>query len=203
MAFSNFKTVKQVIQKYPVRIRKDRFLPDIPLELPEWFIENLNFALDNRTMFENEIFFCESFIFPFLQQTWKRHEQLKLWSHQELFYDDNLSGEPDYLVSAWRDEVIDKPINTPLLAVVEAKKQDFEGGWAQCLVEMIACQKLNPDENLTVYGIVSTGIFWEFGKLEQEVFTQHTLSYSVTDPKKIFGILDYLFAECEKQIQIP
>jgi hypothetical protein len=200
MPFSNYKNVKQVIQKYPVRIRKNRFLPDIPLELPEWFIENLNFALDNRTMFESEIFFCESFIFPFLQQTWKRHDQLKLWSHQELFYDDNLSGESDYLVAAWRDEVIDKPINTPLLAVVEAKKQDFEGGWAQCLAEMMACQKLNQAENITIYGIVSTGIIWEFGKLEKEVFTQHTLSYSVTEPQKIFGILDYLFAECEKQI---
>jgi len=67
---------------------------------------------------------------------------------------------------------------------------------------MMACQKLNQDDHLTVYGIVSTGITWEFGKLEQEIFTQHTLSYSVMDPKKVFGVLDYLFSECEKQIPI-
>ncbi len=202
MPFSNFKNVKQVIQEYPLQLQQGRFLPDVQLELPEWFMENLNFALDKKTIFENEAFFCESFIFPFLQQTWKRHDKLKLWSHQELVYDDKLYGEADYLISVWPASVINKPINTPLLAVVEAKKQDFEGGWAQCLAEMIACQKLNQDENITVYGIVSTGIFWEFGKLEQEVFTQHTLSYSVMEPKKVFGTLDYLFAECEKQIQI-
>ncbi len=200
MPFSNFKNLKQVIQKYPLKLRRERFLPDLSLELPEWFIENLNFSLDRNNPFEKEVFLRESIIFPFLQLAWKRHPQLELWALQELFYDDNLSGEPDYLVAAWRDEVIDKPINTPLLAVAEAKKQDFEGGWAQCVAEMIACQKLNQNENITVYGIVSTGLFWEFGKLEKEVFTQHTLSYSVTEPKKVFGILDYLFTECEKQI---
>jgi hypothetical protein len=201
MPFSNFKNLKQVIQKYPLKIRKERFLPEVQLEPPEWFIENLNFSLDRNNPFEKEVFLRESLIFPFLQLAWKRHQHLELWALQELVYDDNLCGEPDYLVSVWRDEVIDKPINTPLLAVAEAKKQDFEGGWAQCVAEMIACQKLNQDENITVYGIVSTGVFWEFGKLEKEVFTQHTLSYSVTDPKKVFGILDYLFAECEKQIR--
>ena len=201
MAFSDFKNIKQVLQYCPtVKLRLARFLPDVQLELPDLFIENLNFALDKRTMFENEQFFCESFIFPFLQQTWKRYDKLRLWSHQELVCDDKLSGAPDYLVSRWQGEIIEKPINTPLLAVVEAKKQDFEGGWAQCLAEMMACQKLNQDENLTVYGIVSTGILWEFGKLEKEVFTQHTLSYSVMEPQKVFGTLDYLFAECEKQI---
>jgi len=112
-----------------------------------------------------------------------------------------LSGEPDYFVSAWRDEVIDKLINTPVLAVVEAKKQDFEGGWGQCLAEMIACQKLNQDEKLTVYGIVSTGLSWEFGKLETNIFTKHLLSYSISDPQKILGNLDFIFAECEKQVQ--
>jgi hypothetical protein len=201
MAFSNFKNVKQVIQEYPLKIRRARFLPEVQFELPEWFIENLNFSLDRNNPFEKEAFLRESFIFPFLQLAWKRHQKLELWSHQELVCDDKLYGEPDYLVSVWRDEVINKPINTPLLAVAEAKKQDFEGGWAQCLAEMIACQKLNQDDRFTVYGVVSTGIFWEFGKLEEEVFTQHTLSYSVTDPKKVFGILDYLFTECEKQVQ--
>jgi hypothetical protein len=202
MAFSDFKNIKQVLQYCPVvKLKLARFLPDVQLELPELFMENLNFALDKRTMFENEVFFCESFIFPFLQQTWKRHDKLKLWSHQELICDDKLYGEPDYLISGWSGEVMEKPINTPLLAVVEAKKQDFEGGWAQCLSEMMACQKLNKNDHFTVYGIVSTGIIWEFGKLEKEVFTQHTLSYSVTESKKVFGILDYLFTECEKQVQ--
>lgn len=202
MAFSNFKSIKQVIRQYPLKIRSERFMPDVPIEGPAWFMENLNFSLETQGFDENEFFFSESFIFPFLQLAWKaHHKKLKLWSHQTLTYDDDLSGEPDYFVSAWRDEVIDKLINTPLLAVVEAKKQDFEGGWGQCLAEMIACQKLNQDEKLTVYGIVSTGLSWEFGKLETNIFTKHLLSYSISESQKILGNLDFIFAECEKQVQ--
>jgi hypothetical protein len=201
MAFSNFKNIKQVIKQYPLKIKQDRFLPDSSIEIPEWFIDNMNFSLDTQAIDENEFFFRENFIFPFLQQTWKRHHQnLKLWSHQTFAYDDNLCGEPDYFVSALRDEVIDKLVNTPLLAVAEAKKQNFEEGWGQSLAEMIACQKINQDDQLTVYGIVSTGIIWEFGKLEHNTFTKHPLSYSIAEPQKIFGNLDFIFAECEKSV---
>ena len=142
-----------------------------------------------KSVDENEAFFCESFIFPFLQQAWKRHRKLKLWSHRTLGYDSVLFGEPDYFVSAIIEDVIDKLINKPLLAVTEAKKEDFTKGWAQCLAEMIACQKINEDESIVVYGIVSTGIFWEFGKLERNIFTKHLISYSISDPNKVFAIL--------------
>lgn len=201
MAFSNFKSVSQVIELYPLILKRQRFLPNVSIEVPEWFLENLNFSLDKQAEEENEIFFRESFIFPFLQQAWKPYQNLKIWCHQKLIYDDKLCDEPDYLVSTWREEAISKLVNTPLLAVSEAKRQDFEEGWGQCLAEMIACQKTNQDENLTVYGIVSTGIFWEFGKLEQNIFTKHPLSFSIAEPQKVLGNLDYVFAECEKQIQ--
>ena len=200
MAFSHFKSIEQVIQQYPLKIRQAQFLPNQPRELPDWFIENLNFSLSQQPIQPSEAFLCESFIFPFLQQAWKHHPKLILWSHRSLTYDNNLFGEPDYLVSAWRDEVIDKLINLPLLAITEAKKQDFESGWGQCLAEMIACQNINQNENITIYGIVSTGILWEFSKLERNIFTKHAISYSVAEPQRIFGILDHIFTACEQQI---
>ena len=200
MAYSDFKSVEQVIQIYPLQIRPERFIPDLQLELPSWFIENLDFLLDRQAIQESETFLRESFIFPFLQQAWKRHGTLKLWSHRALNVDNELYGEPDYFVSAWIDGVTDKLVDRPLLVVVEAKKQDFEGGWAQCLAELIACQKLNQDETVTVYGIVSTGLIWEFGKLETNIFAKHPLAYSITDPAKVFGILDFIFTACENQL---
>jgi hypothetical protein len=200
MAFGEFKNLKQVLQLYPLKMRTEKFLPDVQLEVPEYLRENLEFSLYwQGTAYQSEAFFCESFIFPLLQMAWKRHKQLALWSHQSLVYDTKLFGEPDYLVSVWRDEAISEFVNTPLLAVAEAKRQDFDSGWGQCLAEMIACQKLNQNDNLTIYGIVSTGILWEFGKLETNIFTKHLLSYAISEPQKILGLLDYLFAECEKQ----
>ncbi len=43
---------------------------------------------------------------------------------------------PDYILAkqSVRGKII---FGKPLLAVVEAKKDDFEGGWAQCLLEIL------------------------------------------------------------------
>ena len=201
MAFSDFTNIEQVIQLYPLQITRKNFIPDVVFEPPTLFLEDVNFSLEKQAVQESKMYFRESFIFPFLQQAWKRHPQLKLWINHTLKHDDTLFGEPDYFVSAWAEkEVIDRLVNRPMLAVVEANKQDFEGGWAQCLAELIACQKVNADEHLTVYGIVSTGIIWEFGKLKQNVFTRDPLAYTIAHPQKVLGILDYIFDACEKQL---
>jgi hypothetical protein len=90
----------------------------------------------------------------------------------------------------------------PLLTAFEAKRQDFEEGWGQCAAEMIACQKLNSDEALTVYGIVSTGLIWEFGQLTGNILIKHPDPYSIQQPAQILGVLNYLFEKCERQIQL-
>jgi hypothetical protein len=201
MKFSDFQSIEQVLAKYPLNVRQERFLPEVRVEPPSLFLENLSFSLDMKAVDESETFFSESFIFPFLLQAWKRHRRLKLWSHKTLALDSELVGEPDYLVSAQIEGVIDRLINKPLLAVTEAKKEDFTKGWAQCLAEMVACQRVNQNEDMVIYGIVSTGIFWEFGKLTGKVFTKHTLAYSINEPEKVLGLLDFIFSECEKQIE--
>lgn len=64
---------------------------------------------------------------------------------------------------------------------------------------MIACQKINEDDTI-IYGIVSTGLVWEFGKLEQNRFTKELYPYTISDPAKVLGALDYLFSPCQKQL---
>lgn len=201
MSFSDFQSIEQVIRKYPLQIRQERFLPDDELPLPDWLEENVQFALETKSVDESEAFFTESFIFPFLQYAWKQHRRLKLWSHKTIVCDSDLYGEPDYLVSVPSEGVIDHLIATPLLAVTEAKKEDFTKDWGQCLAGMIACQRLSGSPPLVVYGIVSTGLFWEFAKLDGTLFTKHSLSYAIGDRRKIYAMLDYIFRECEQQAQ--
>ena len=202
MAFSNFKTVEQVLQHYPLKLVRERFLVETKVNLPDWFLDNLNFALEKQVEGENEIFFRESFIFPILQHVWKQHDALKIWAHRMLRYDDELNGEPDYFVSRWPDTVTDRVVLTPLLAVIEAKRQDFEEGWGQCLAAMLACQKLNAAENITVYGIVTTGLVWEFGKLSDSCFSKDPLAHSLDNPQKVAGLLDRMLALCEQQLHV-
>jgi hypothetical protein len=200
MKFSDFQNFEQVIAKYPLHVQQEEFLPEASVELPNWFRENLRFSLDMKSVGESEVFFRENFIFPFLQQAWKRHQRLKLWANKPLALNGELAGEPDYLISARIEGVVNKLINKPLLAVAEAKKEDFEKGWAQCLAEMIACQRLNQNEAVVIYGIVSTGLVWEFGKLAGNVFAKHPLAYSISEPEKVMGLIDFVFSECEKEI---
>ena len=49
------------------------------------------------------------------------------------------------------------------MIVVEAKKNDFDQGWAQCLAELVVAQKINQDAKRPVYGIVTDANLWQFG----------------------------------------
>jgi len=204
MSFSNFKNVEQVLKKYPHQYLRASFLPqELTLTPPDWFVEETQFALSTQTEIENEAFFRENFIYPLMKLVWRNHLQLKLWINQSLFFNDELSGELDYMLSYWpKETVIESFITRPMLAVVEAKQQNFIRGWGQCLAEMIACQKLNDQPDQTVFGIVSTGLTWEFAKLQRQIFTKDLYTYSISDLPRLLGLLDFVMTECEKELQL-
>ena len=64
-------------------------------------------------------------------------EKLKIWKGAAL-ETDVTSGNVDYLIAERK-----RYLEAPFLCIVEAKKDDFEQGLAQCLVEMQACQIQN------------------------------------------------------------
>ena len=200
MAFSQFKNVNMVLEKYPLRMKRESFLPEHTVDIPMWLQENIHFGLEKKQINDNEYFYQETFVYPLLLEAWKRHRQLQLWSHQAIYYTDELSGEPDYLVSYIPDTVIHHLITQPMLAIVEAKKENFTEGWGQCLAELVACQRLNEDRDLVVYGIVTTGELWQFGKLEQETFTQHPFPFTIDHLNSILGGMDWILSTCEEQV---
>ncbi len=200
MPFSNFQTIGQVISKYPLEVKQESFLPEVEAKLPDFLLENIRFSLKERSPEDNEAFLAESLIFPLLQQAWKGHPKLKLWSHRTISYNDELLGEPDYLVAAKPEGVTDRFLVAPMLAIVEAKKEDFDRGWGQCLIGMLTCQKINNDDNLPIYGIVSNGLAWQFGKLEGKTLTQQPVLYGINDPEEVYGLVNFVFAECERNL---
>ena len=82
------------------------------------------------------------------------------------------SGFPEYIL-ARRSPLGKVVFDKPYFLLVEAKQDDFEGGWAQCLSEMVAAQRINDNPELVVYGITSNGTLWQFGKLEGTAFTKN------------------------------
>ena len=68
----------------------------------------------------------------------------------------------------------------------------------------MSCYKRNKKARIEIplYGIVTTGLFWEFGKLEGNVFRYDLRGYSIVDnPTKVAGILNHIFTEAVQPLQ--
>ncbi len=203
MAFSQFKSLSAVAQAFTVQTRSEDFVPLYAGTLPSTgFLERLPVILAERLHKASEAARCELLITPILYDAWLQYRStLKLWSHVPLEYDEQLIGTPDYLI-ARQSELGAAVIGSPILVAVEAKQDDFDAGWGQCAAEMVAVQKLNNNEALTVFGIVTNGESWEFAKLERKLFTQHQFAYTIADLDKLFGALTFVMEECKKQVEI-
>ena len=116
---------------------------------------------------------------------------------EPIIYDETLNGTPSYLV-ATKSELGMTVIGTPLIMLVEAKKNDFEQGWGQCLAELVAAQKINDDIDIPVYGIVTDGAWWQFGKLVGNSFTQNRTNFSIDNLPDLFGAINTVFIEASK-----
>jgi hypothetical protein len=202
MAFSDYKSISQVQQEYKIRFLESHFLPESRLEPSKKFLAELEFSLENLDVFTSEAIPPEgaswnqeaarskTIIFPILREVYKQFvDSFSLWIQKAIFFDTALSGTPDYLIGT-KSELGKTVLETPLILVAEAKKNDFEVGWAQCLAELIAAKKINNDETRAVYGIVTDGKLWEFGKLEGSTFTKFVQSYTVDDLPELFGMLN-------------
>ena len=82
-------------------------------------------------------------------------------------------------------------LGTPIIVVVEAKRNDFIAGWGQCLAELVAIQRINDDVK-PVYGIVTDSEMWQFGKLAEDVFTRNTPPLAIGELRKVFGAIGHL-----------
>ena len=201
MAFSAYKTLELVQEKYPqIRVRNQKFIPndlDDIIVKPS-LVEEIDLSL--LTYRSNEFYATENLVSPILKAAWRKYmKEMNMWTHQSIKYDDDLSGTPDFMFTNLEKEQYQK-MSYPIVTTVEAKAENFVEGWAQCVTQMLACQKLNTKPNVIIFGIVTTGKFWEFGKMEKDKVVIHTNSYSVENLPKLLAILDYLLGEAKKQL---
>lgn len=197
----NFTTLKDVIYAYGLSYQTDEFINFQIIEtssIPEWFKAEIKFSLAHQGQDDKEAFISEFVIVPFLKEIWKRHENLSLFSHPTLSTDE-VTVIPDYLLTA-RDPSGYKSVYKPLLLTVEAKNEKFDEGWMQAVLQAVVCQQLNQMPHVPVFAIVTTGDIWEFGKLENKLFTYHPLPLSVQDMARLLGVLDFLYQQCENAV---
>ena len=136
-----------------------------------------------------------------LREVYKKHyNNYSFWIQKSITYDDILTGTPDYIFS--EKSVLGKTVlEKPLVIIVEAKKNDFEQGWGQCLAELVAAQKINDAPHRAVYGIVTDGNLWQFGKLIDDTFVRNSENFTIDKIAWLHGALDYLTTLVERNPQ--
>ncbi|HHC24291.1 MAG TPA: hypothetical protein ENK58_02585 [Desulfobacterales bacterium] len=198
MAFTDFKSVAQVQKKYNIRYEEEDFLEYRELSPPETFLDEFEFSLRNMDVFASEASRCENVIYPILREIYKSFVgRCSLWSHKSISYDSDLTGISDYIIST-KSELGKTVLGLPIILVTEAKQNNFSEGWGQCLAEMLASQKINREEMLPVYGIVTDGEVWHFGMLVKDVFTKNRTRVPVDNIDRVFGAVSHLIEAAEK-----
>ncbi|MEH2115627.1 hypothetical protein [Nostoc sp.] len=195
MAFINYKSISTVIKKFQIKYVQSNFLLEVYFPVEQSFKDELDLLFTDGVIDNSEDAICENLIYPVLKEVWKAYRsKLTLWSHEALAYDEDLSGVPDYTVTQ-RNPLGTIVFDKPYFLTVEAKQDKFEEGWGQCLAEMIAVQRINDDFATDVFGIVSNGKIWQFGKLIADVFTRNKNLYVIQDLDKLFAAVNYIFQQ--------
>jgi hypothetical protein len=130
------------------------------------------------------------------EEVLERHDRLRIWKGASL-EGQNTAGVADYLVAERQGY-----LEAPFLCIIEAKKDDFEQGAAQCLVEMQACQWENQQVNrsIDILGIVTNGNAWAFYQLTVQNQVYATDLYALSDVETVLGWLQYVFDLCDRNL---
>ncbi|MEA5472310.1 hypothetical protein [Spirulina sp. 06S082] len=200
MSYSNFQ-IRDIIKKFAITLneRSNLFADIVDVEYSEHLAftiqENLTLAVTINT----EKSRSEMIITPILLELRRQlNYQISLFSGKDFNVDpeQGLKGICDYLISLSPEQLL---ICSPVIAVVEAKKEDIISGLGQCIAEMIAAQIFNQREEnniKTIYGVVTSGTNWRFLKIEETTVYIDNVEYYIKDIGKILGILKSCLRNC-------
>jgi hypothetical protein len=198
MAFGGFKSLGEVALTYQIKLQPEDFVQPIAITVDPVFRERLEFDRINAPVTVSEQAISEFLISPVLKEIWRKYsDALMIWSHAQFGQTAPLKGYPDYFFS--RRSPLGRVMDQPYVLFVEAKGDDFDAAWAQCLAAMLAAQQINKKPEQVIFGSVSSGEFWFFGKLEATTFFHDLRSFSLTHLDELFAALNYIFLQAKQQ----
>ncbi len=200
-SFSTFKTLEDALLHFGIAENTQNIFPPIQNTqvISPYLVDELEYNTTKLAYDISEAALCEMVIFPILKAVWKHFEEkLFLWSHKSIGKEPDMSGIPDYILA--KRSPLGRVMDIPLLVMIEAKKDDFNGGWGQCLAQMVTAQSLNTTSN-EIFGIVTNGDTWQMGKLEGHIFTKDKGAISLKELPTLYNTLYYLFELCENKIK--
>ncbi|MBC8136202.1 MAG: hypothetical protein H8F28_09975 [Fibrella sp.] len=193
MTYSDF-TLSLAISKFGLTLDMDTdlFSTVPPLPPGELLQQTLQYNAPLAIAISTEKARSELLIAPVLMELRRqRGGKVNLFSGNLFSVDISvgLSGFCDFLLthSPYQSE-----IQAPVVAIVEAKKEDVTNGYGQCVATMVAAQQFNSREHEPIeiiYGVVTTGDIWKFLSLKGTDVKVDRDTYYLDRIERILGVL--------------
>jgi hypothetical protein len=198
MPYSDF-TLKKVRQDLAIAIHEGgRFFPDVPPVKPDdLLLQELEEGLPLVLARGSEKARSEWIISPVLTAVRRLLDrQISLFSGEDFTVDPSigLNGICDFLISKSLSQL---EIQAPVVIIIEAKKENLNGGLGQCIAEMVAAQKFNAANNVNIpiiFGSVTSGTTWKFLKLEGNSVTIDITEYPLPPVEPILAFLTWMLS---------
>jgi hypothetical protein len=196
LAYSDF-TLQSIEARFGVTSRPAALFADAqPVTVPDWLRDQLERGLQLPLVSEKAR--SELIVMPVLLACRElSHGTIAIFSGSRLDVDleRGLTGECDFLLA--RTPSVPE-VRAPLVAVVEAKKNDVEAGLGQCVAQMIGARLLNEPSDpprTTVFGCVTTGEVWQFLRLEGSIASIDKKRYYLDNMPGILGVFQAILVE--------
>jgi hypothetical protein len=204
MAYSDFD-VPTVETRFGVRVLPGAVFPSLtPVPVPSWLTDLL--ARGTQLRIASEKARNEFIVAPILLAVRELSgNTVAIFSGERFDVDSTagLAGECDFLLALSTPVPI---IRAPVIFVVEAKKQDLEGGLGQCTALMVAARRFNVRNGRAparVYGCVTTGEDWQFLRLDDPVITYDTTRLYRNDLGRILAAFLHVVTENAAALAVP
>jgi hypothetical protein len=190
MGYSNFKKIETFVEKFNFDVRLVSLFNADEIEnvFPsDWLNETLNRA--KAFPLRNEKVKAERIISPILLEVVQNYtDRVSLFSGEPINInpEEDLAGECDFFFALQPPRPY---LDAPIISLAEAKDEDMDWGIAQCAAQMLGAKYFNERKNKNIpfiYGCATTGIEWQFMKLDKDVYYVDNKIY--TDLKEILGV---------------
>ncbi len=194
MAYSDFD-LRTARERFGLTLVEDLdlFADVAEVEPGEWLRQMLDEWAPAALAMNTEKARSEMIIAPILMEAVRRSGgRLSLFSGIafDVDRDRGLNGTCDYLLARSPERYF---LDHPVVAVVEAKREDITAGLGQCAAALVAAQAFNAragDDHIgPLHGAVSTGSAWRFLRLEGVTTSIDRTEYHLHRVAKILGIL--------------
>jgi hypothetical protein len=165
-----------------------------PVVASDWLLKSLENGEKNA--FVSEKARSEFIVAPILLAAKEiSNDEFQIFSGQTLNVDVNLglTGECDFILSKTYPTPV---LKSPIISLVEAKKNDIELGLGQCIAQMFAARVFNhKSENnfKAIFGCVTTGENWQFLKLEENNVIVDSERFYLSEVENILGVFKSIF----------